>query len=255
MNLVSSITWKSVKILYFIFSFQFIDFTEKVKISNGRKFYIITISILFSYYSVNFIVKNINLNKISYLKFIIIIEMVQEQGIVLLSFLSEIFILFSSKDRISRKIDSIDEHMKLDRGIKLEFKQKMTYCYSCYIIFMVLTVYMDMSAWGYNFNTFMSVWKMKAFDLMIFKFIMITHLHLCRLCLMNDYLRKKLKSKRDNGKTDWLHDWKLYPKNIQIRHCVEDLSIFMFVYSNLCENMAFINKKFNILVSKTLMFH
>lgn len=253
MNLIGKIIWKIVDILYSMFGFQFNGYVEEIKNSLRKKIYITIVFIVFLCIAINY-TKNVQfLSGNAYIKFIFALVLIEEHIIVMISILIEMFIIFPRNDRVFQKIFLIDKLMNLDRHIKLKFVTKMTFCYTFYIFYVVFSTFMDMAAWGFSITTFLSVWKMKSFEMVLLKFIMIIHLHLCRLCLMNDHLRKKLNSKYDyekkNLKNNWLLVWKLYPNDIIVRHYVEDLYIYMTIYSSLCENVAFINKKYKIFVS------
>lgn len=248
MHLARKIIWKIVDILYFIFGFQFVGYVEKTRISFGKKIYTTLLFIAFSYIAIIYVINITDSSDKSYFQFIFALVILEENSIVVISILTEIFITFPQNDPISRKIFVLDKLIGIDRNVKSKFLSEMTFCFTCYIIFVAIINIMGMVAWGFSLTIFISVWKMKAFDLMLLKFIMITHLHLCQLCLMNDHLRKRLNSKNCE-KSNWLLAWNLYPKNIKICHHIDDLTLFMSIYTCLCENMEFFCKKFEIFVS------
>lgn len=250
MNIVSRTILSIIEILCSIFGIQLIDYMKKTKFSVMKKIHTVIVLILIIAYSVYLSTENILFISKSYMRYVFYLIIIEENGVAMISVLTEFFMTFPTNDQISEKIYLIDKKMKLDSKINSQIKTNLGYLYVCYLIFIMVAINFDMVAWGYTFRSLMMSCKMKVFDFMLLKFITMTHFHLCRLCIMNDHLMKKLKSQRNYEKCNWLFDWKLYPKNMEFRHYVDNLDDFMFIYTSLCENMALISRKFGIFVCK-----
>lgn len=250
MNFFSKVVWKIVEMLHFVFGFQIVDFIKRKKTSTIKKIYMIILLIIIIAYTIYFFVKKTNLTSMSYIEFIYSLIFAVESGMAIISILTEISISFCKNNHIDQNIYAIDEHMKLSKDTKLKFNLTLTIFCLFYIFFMAQAIILDAVENGFDTIFILMTLKSKVFDMAFLKFVMIVNLNLCRLCIMNDHLMIKLKSKRNYGKSNWLFDWRLYPKNIEIFHRIENLNDFSFMYSNLCENMAFISKKFEPFVSR-----
>lgn len=251
MNYINKIIYKLVGILGLILGIQFDDYMERKKSSIWKKIYTVIIFVIFFAFTVNYTIQNVSFSTISCMKFILDILFIEENSIGVISILTEIFIIFPKQNYVSEKINFIDKHMEIDKTTKFKFTSQITNLYFCFFMFTVITNYLELATWGLNVIFVYSAWKSKILEFILFKFVMIAHQHLCRLRLMNDYLKIKLNSnsKRDIGKCNWLLDWKLYPQHIKVYYHIEDFNIFTSIYINLCENMSFISKRFEFLVS------
>lgn len=253
MNLINKIAWKTLDIFSVIYGFQNVDYINRENKSKWKKIYTIFVSIAFCALGIQFGIEiKDDFTTKSFINYVFFLIFTEESIIVVNSILTEFFFNNSKNNHVSAKIHSIDKHMKINDDVKLKFKLKLTFVYIIFYIFMVCSILLDLKIWGNTYLVFLMTCKIRSVDFILFKFMMIVHLHLCRLCLMNDHLKQKLNLKRKYGKSSWLYSWKLYPKNIEIDRCVEDFDVFMFIYSNLCENVAFVSKKFKIFVSKIL---
>lgn len=249
MNLFRKIIWKIVEVLHYLLGFQLVDYLEKKNISNGKRIYLLTLFLILTSYTIYFLMNETSFYKKTFIHLILITVLIDEHFIAIISVLTEILLISLKNNEVFQKIHKIDEYMKLDRDTKLELKLRLTTLYLGYIIFTVFILYWDISIWGFCLNVFMAFFKEKAFDMMFFKFTMMAHLHLCRLCLMNGHLIKKINSNFNYEKSNWLFDWKIHPKNIEILHYIEDLNVIIKIYSSLCENMVIISKIFKFFVS------
>lgn len=252
MNFVYKTVWAIVKAVSYVFGIQLVDYIKKEKYSNVKKIHKIIVLTIMMVYTIFCSTQNINTIFKSYIEFIFYFAIVQENSVCIISILTEIIITFSKNDHVFDNIKAIDKHLKIENDKKIEFKTRITFVCFCYIIFVVFTNYMSIIVWGFNIFKIILVLKLNLLNLTLLKFVTMTHLNLCRLCLMNEHLRKKIISKRADKKSGWLLEWKFYPKNMEIHDCIEDYNVFIFIYSSLSENMAFISKKFNIFVSKII---
>lgn len=250
MNSVQSIVWKLVEILHSLFGYQSIYYLELIHISNKRKIYTLIVFIISIGFAIFLMINFKDFTTKSSLRFVFFFVVIEECSIAVISISTEISLIFSKNNKLFENIHKIDILMKLDREIKLKFKSKLTILYLFYFVLMAFTYYLDLMTRGFSLQIFSMYINIKPFDFMFLKFTMMIHLHLCRLCLMNDHLRKKLISKHDHQKSNWLFVWKLYPRNIEIRDQIKDLNVFMSVYSNLCESIGLVTKKFEFFVSK-----
>lgn len=254
MNLSSKFIWTIVEIIYSIYGLEFVDYKERVKRFHIlKKMYSIIILILLTVVAFGMIIELIDVMEKNKIKFLFNVIIIEENLISIVSIMTEISLKFPKIDYIHQNIISIDEHLKLDKDLNLKFKLKMTICFTVYILFEIVSFSSYVFFSTLDIITIMVLVRSILFDLTVFKFLMMMHLHLCRLHFMNDCLKKRLNSKRDNRKINWLHKWKLSPEHLESDHSIENINVFLVVYSNLCENVVLISKKYTIFVSKKLI--
>lgn len=248
MNLFEDIFWKLMNSVHSLLGVYLIDYVETEKFSKLKNIYLVishvtvmTISVYVTNWSHYF-------EKTTYFDVLFAMVVIEEIIVLAVLMLTEISINLAVNDEISQNIKIIDDFLKHDEFHKTQFKTKLTNFYFFYLFFTITSNVIDYIKWGYNF--WLIFVKSKIYDFSLLKFLVMMHMHLCRLFTMNNHLRHILKSKLEEN-CNWLTSWKFLPKRLEIYGGVEDLDNFLLIYSTLCENLTIISKKYHVYVSKS----